>query len=311
MFGLAAARRDAPLVIKKVTLGTATLLIPVADLQSNHAGPTVVVTAGMDGDEYASIEAAYALVEKYANLKFMGRLIVLPIVNMPGFQNETSYNPIDRKFPKHVVLGNAQGTLTEQLVHWLTTTYIRGASAWMDFHGGALTETVTPFLWTFDTGVSEVDAFSQVLHAQAPIPQVLYERASSGSRAKLLAAQGCAYVVTESGGAGQRQPIDSSNHTRTVETAMRTLGMLPPDSNSIYAQKNMMREVAYLHAPADGILRLQSARSHVFQGDSIGTYSEYTGQTVDALFAPKSGTILWQKHTMALRKGETIAAIGY
>jgi len=52
----------------------------------------------MDGDEYAGISAAYQLIEEFSHTPFRGSIIIVPIVNMPGFIAQTSENPEDGKF---------------------------------------------------------------------------------------------------------------------------------------------------------------------------------------------------------------------
>jgi predicted deacylase len=42
---------------------------------------TLLITAGIDGDEYAGIEVAYRLIDG-SDRPFAGRLLIIPIVNM-------------------------------------------------------------------------------------------------------------------------------------------------------------------------------------------------------------------------------------
>ncbi len=93
-----------------VDLGERHIEIPVAEIEGSLPGKTLLITAGMDGDEYAGIEAAFQAVEKYQHETFSGRLIILPVVNILGFENESSQNPLDQKFPKYIFPGRANNT---------------------------------------------------------------------------------------------------------------------------------------------------------------------------------------------------------
>ena len=50
-----------------VDLGEVSIRVPVAPLKGNSEGPTLLITAGNDGDEYAGIAAAYRLIEEFSS----------------------------------------------------------------------------------------------------------------------------------------------------------------------------------------------------------------------------------------------------
>ncbi|MEO6508685.1 MAG: succinylglutamate desuccinylase/aspartoacylase family protein, partial [Patescibacteria group bacterium] len=106
------------IILQNVDLGEIKVSMPIADLKGSTSGPTVVITAGMDGDEYTGILAAYDLIEHYSNTPFQGRIVVLPVMNIPGFYAGTSLNPEDGKFPKYIFPGSSSGSSTERLLHW-------------------------------------------------------------------------------------------------------------------------------------------------------------------------------------------------
>ncbi len=148
-----------------VDLGKTRISIPVADIQGERPGKTFLVTAGIDGDEYTGIQAAYELIEVYRKRNFAGRLIVIPIVNVPGFEAGCSENPLDGQFPKSVFPGKENDSPTERLVDWLARSYVSESYVWFDLHSGALNERLNPFLWTYETGVASVDSWMKDFHA--------------------------------------------------------------------------------------------------------------------------------------------------
>src|SRR5690242_19972927 len=91
--------------------------IPVFDIAGNQPGKTVLITAGVDGDEYAGIHAAYQLEENYRHGNFSGRLVIIPIVNVERFKQECSQNPLDGKLPKNIFPGSPDGSPSEQRIH--------------------------------------------------------------------------------------------------------------------------------------------------------------------------------------------------
>lgn len=194
--------------------------MPVADIAGEQNGPTLLVTAGMDGDEYTPIEAAYRAAELYRGGNFSGRLIILPIVNIPGFDARVSHNPLDGKFPKYCIPGNVHGSMTQRLMHHIVQTYARGAHMWLDLHSGAPDETALSCLWNDVTGVIDVDARGQAFTAASGVAAAV--RGQAGPASHALAKHGCAYVLAES--------EDESEHRAYIERAMQTVQMLPGTS---------------------------------------------------------------------------------
>lgn len=292
-----------------VDMGDSVIHVPVFDMQGKRSGATMLVTAGVDGDEYAGIDAAYALIDRHADGDFAGRLIIMPLVNVPGFHAECSLNPLDGKYPKLFSLGTEDGTATQRLMHRVSA-YAQGASAWIDLHGGSLTEALNPFLWTYRTGVPAVDAFSYALgSAVGTLPHV-HETAGMGSKALRLAKQGCAYVINESGERGSVRRADVDRHMSVVHHAMGILGMIPRHDVHVVGAPQSYSHVTYLQAPFDGIWRLHHiSHDDVAHGTLIGTYAKMDGSDPRAVHAPHAGKKLWWKETMSMRKGDTLCAI--
>ena len=286
--------------------------IPVADIAGAAAGKTLLVTAGMDGDEYAGIEAAYQIIDQFAQGNFSGRIIVMPVVNIPGFEHESSYNPLDDRFPKNIFPGSSHGSTSEQLVHWLATTYAYHADAWIDLHGGSLTESIVPFIWTYATGVEAVDALTSAFHVASGAEVVVHEDAVWLSRASRLAKRGCMYALVESGERGGRDSVDINRHVGWVEALMREMGMSPKlADHSRTSSPTILRHTCLVEAPQSGIFRPAHTRTTVLKGEVLGTISNYLQSTTRDIVAAQSGAILWSKRTMAARKGDILYGIGY
>ena len=185
-----------------VDLGFKTIHIPVADFQIDNPDKTILITAGMDGDEYASIKAAYNLIHFYSKKKLANRIIIIPIVNTPGFKQLVSFNPMDGKFPKHICPGDQNGSPTERLIFWLWSRYIQYSDAWIDLHGGAITETLNPFVWTHETKSAQKNKLLFKIIRTLSAEIIVCEKESIFSKDKFLSQKGPLYFITESGQSG-------------------------------------------------------------------------------------------------------------
>ncbi len=305
-------KEGSPIRMVPVGLGPTSTSVPVAVILGNRPGKTVLVTGGTDGDEYAGMEAAYALIERFADGDFAGKLIVIPIVNMPGFLDECSQNPLDQRFPKMVFPGKINGTPTERLVHWLVSGYANHADAWLDLHGGAITEGLHPFLWLYESGVPEVDLLAQTFLRSSNAETVIFEKAGSGSKAGTLAGRGCLYALAESGDRGCRASEDIDRHVGWAVSLMSCLGMMDaPTETPRQSQPRVLRRAAIVSVPYEGIwYPADLSDPEVEKGARLGVCVRLDGTDAREIVAPSDGTVLWWKQTMAMRSSDVLVAIG-
>lgn len=295
-----------------VNLGSRSVEIPVAVIHGNRPGKKLLVTGGTDGDEYAGMEASYAIVERFRGGDFAGTLVVVPVVNVPGFQAECSRNPLDQKFPKFVFPGRADGMPTDRLMHWLVSEYATGADAWMDLHGGAITEGVRPFLWLFESGEEATDSLGRRLVAAADVETVVLEKVSRASKAGTLAGEGCLYVLAESGCLGGRVAADVDRHVGWTMALMGAMGMIDSQNEKPReSQPRMLRRAVIVSAPFEGIWRPADLSDlEITKGMRLGTCVRLDGTDAREILAPASGVPLWWKQSMAMRHGDELVAIG-
>ncbi len=281
-------------------------------LQGNAPGKTLLITAGVDGDEYAGIEAAHRLIDEFRSRPFAGRLIVVPIVNMPGFLNESSHNPIDGKLPKNIFPGKANGTSSEQIINELFAICVDHADCWLDLHGGAITEGLSPFLWLHRTGSRGIDNWIDSFAKQNIAERALIESCSSSHKASQLAKQNCTYIVAEAGERGNRAESDVALHVQWTKAIMTNLGMI---NDPIVAIESpiVMKSVWYVVAPFDGVWNpaLPTARFAIEKGKIVGNALSCNRSKTKTMTAPVSGHRLWWKETMRMKKGEILCVIGY
>src|SRR6202140_2713706 len=121
------------------------LSIPCTILRGRSPGPKLLVTAGVHGAEYSSIEAARRLTRLPLD-GLVGELTVLPILNIEAFwQHRPYFNPKDGKNINRVFPGKADGTPSERLAAWVVGTAMAGMSAYVDLHCGDIIEALLPF----------------------------------------------------------------------------------------------------------------------------------------------------------------------
>jgi hypothetical protein len=112
-----------------------TIDVPVIIERSKKPGPTVLITAGIHGDEINGVEIVRQIIAKGINKPKKGTIICIPVINVFGFIH------MDREFPdgrdlNRVFPGTKGGSLASRVAHKLITEIVPHADLIMDFHTG-------------------------------------------------------------------------------------------------------------------------------------------------------------------------------
>lgn len=109
--------------------------VPVVTI-ANGDGPTVLAMAGNHGDEFPGQVALLKLCRELEAKQISGRLILIPVLNVPASKAATRLSPLDgqnfnRSFP-----GKPTGTVSDILADYLTTVLFPMADVVIDLHTG-------------------------------------------------------------------------------------------------------------------------------------------------------------------------------
>ncbi|NDA99390.1 MAG: peptidase M14 [Betaproteobacteria bacterium] len=117
--------------------GWGTVQIPIYVLK-NGAGPTLLLTGGVHGDEYEGQIAIHKLSQSLKAEEICGRLIMIPAVNLPAAtqHNGVRLSPIDGRDLNRCFPGNPAGTFCEMLAHFLDTNILPHVDVCVDMHTG-------------------------------------------------------------------------------------------------------------------------------------------------------------------------------
>ena len=272
-------------------------------VRGSQPGPTLLVTAGVHGAEYASIEAAVRVMGTDP-LALSGTLVVLPIVNPPAYWARSIYiNPIDGKNLNRCFPGRPDGSYAERLAHWLTTTFIARADAYLDLHGGDLVEALEPF-----SIAPAGDEAALALGRAFGLPHLTV---SDGQVMSIAAARqhGVPALIAEAGGQGLWPEEAISPLVDGVRRVLGHLGMLGAAPEPLPIQFHPA--LAWLSAPVGG-LWYPAARvgEWVQAGQAVGLIRDVFGQTLAELSAPAGGTVLFAVTSLAMNAGDPLYGIG-
>jgi predicted deacylase len=284
--------------------------LPLWLIHGDEPGPTLVVTGGVHAAEYASIAAALHLGQTLQPKGLRGRVIVVPVVNMPGFAARSIYVcPLDGKNPNRVFPGDPAGTGTEQLADWLFRNVITQADYFADLHGGDLIEALIPFTIFFRTGNEQVDAASFEM-AQAFGLRYLVASGSAGSTISAASRVGIPSILTESGGQGIWTAEHVADHTNGLDRLMRHLKMLPGDAPEA-TPFTLLEKFHWARSEHEGFWYPQAAAGDIVQtGQNLGCIKDWQGNILQTVLSPGSGTVLFIVSSLAIHPNDPLFAVG-
>ena len=284
--------------------------LPLWLINGDEAGPTLVVTGGVHAAEYASIAAALDLGRSLQPQGLRGRVIVVPVVNIPGFAARSIYVcPLDGKNPNRVFPGDAAGSGTQQMADWVFRNIISQADFYVDMHGGDLIEELIPFTIFFRSGNEKVDAKSLEMAQIFGIPYLV----SSVNPGSTIAAASCAgipSILTESGAQGIWTAEQVADHTNGLQRLMLHLQMIPGSAPESIAT-TLLDHFLWLRSEHEGFWYPQvSVGETVHAGQDLGCIKDWEGNVLQTGISPGDGTVLFIVSSLAIHENDPLFAVG-
>ena len=287
---------------------------PYIAIVGRQPGPKMLVTAGIHAAEYTGTLAAIRLGAVIDPKDVSGTLVILPLLNRPGFYERSIYvNPEDNDNLNRLFPGDPKGTWGQRFAHRLLTEVIGEFDHSIDLHAGDLIEELVPFVIYRETGDAKRDVeIKRMVDAYGAKWAV--KSAPTGERPGSLyavaALSGVAAMLAESGGNGLPVEEDITRHVRGVENILRTIGSLSGKPDAV-EPTTVLASFDWLRSPVEGIFRCRvSVDQRVEKGDVVGEMRDLVGEELAKIAAPVSGVVLFVVTSPAIKKDGLLLAIG-
>ncbi len=277
--------------------------IPYLVIRGIRTGPMLLVTAGVHGAEYASIEAANR-VAALDPQTLSGTVIVLPVVNTLSFFARSIYlTPPDQKNLNRMFPGDPRGSFSQRLAHWLMEEFIRPADAYLDLHGGDMIEPLIPFT------IFQQDHRPSEELAKAFGLELLIASDSPGTTCTEAAKAGTPCILAEAGGQGVWLEADIERLRHGTERVMQHLGMLEGVPETVSTR--LLTEFAWFNSEASGFwYPYVTAGDTVQNGQKLGQVKTLLGKVVQEVVSSVNGTVLFSVSSLAINTGDPLYGIG-
>ncbi len=113
--------------------------VPLFVACSGKPGTTVLAIGGTHGDEYEGPVGLKNLIQEIDPTRLVsGRLIVIPVLNVPAFYAANRASPQDGMNMNRAFPGDAKGTITSRIARFMTDEVLSRADVVIDIHSGGV-----------------------------------------------------------------------------------------------------------------------------------------------------------------------------
>ncbi|MCC5855707.1 MAG: succinylglutamate desuccinylase/aspartoacylase family protein [Idiomarina sp.] len=312
-----ARRRPQPFVMGDVTIApgeSATVQLPAARLYNDtpldlhvevfhgaRRGPVLLVCAAIHGDELNGIEICRRLITSVNPAELSGTLLVVPVVNMFGFIQQSRYLP-DRRDLNRCFPGSERGALGSRLAYLFHHVLVQRATHIIDLHTGAIHRSNLPQI-RVNLDNEQATAMAEAFNC----PVIMNAKDRDGSLRSLASELGIPLILYEAGEALRFDYSAIRAGFNGVTNVMKMLRMMKGRRTRkkvvpVFAQKSL-----WVRSERDGlILGKVDLGQTVTRGQLLAEIvSPHGGETI-TIHSPVHGIIIGLSNIPVTNEGEAL-----
>jgi predicted deacylase len=237
--------------------------------------------------------------------KLKGTLLIVPVVNVFGFDAHSRYLP-DRRDLNRCFPGREEGTLASRLAHLFMSEVVCRSSYGIDLHTAAIHRDNLPQIRA-DLKFRELNELARDFQA----PVLLHSAPPEGSLRHAAAQENVSVMVYEAGEALRFDEISIRVAVRGILNVMRVLGMLRKNKAQRGKPSVLLRSSSWIRASRSGILRAQVGLGDmVKKGDVLGSISDPGSDQDEVIEAANDGIVIGRTNIPLVYEGDALFHIG-
>ncbi len=276
------------------------ITIPLRVVRAKEDGPVVFVTAAVHGDELNGVGIIRELIIEKTIELLRGILILVPVVNLFGFENHSRYMP-DRRDLNRCFPGNLEGSLSSRLAAVIFDEIIKKSDYGIDLHTAAGRRTNFPNV-RGDLKKEEILRIAEAFGCELMVN-------NTGPRSSLrreAVEAGCATIIVEAGEPEKMEPAVLEIGVRGIWNVLIELGMVKGKIKRPLYQARI-NKTKWVRANSGGILQFHVAPGDlVATGAPIATTTTLLGDQQSPLISPVKGIVMGITTAPTVKPGEPI-----
>lgn len=279
------------------------VVMPVHVVRAAEPGPVVGVTASVHGDEINGMGVVRELVLNPGFKLSRGTLVLVPVVNVLGFERFSRYMPdrrdLNRSFP-----GSEGGSLTARVASAVFEQVIRKCDCCIDLHSAAVRRT------NFPNVRADLDSPETRMLAEAfGTELVIHGEGPEGSMRRAACDAGIPTIILEAGEVWKIETGVVEVGVRGVRNVLIALGMVR-GRRKVARFQAAVRETTWLRAVHGGVLRFHVSPGDIVAKDQpVATNTDLVGREKNLLLSTASGIVLGMTTLPAVKPGDPVCHI--
>ena len=286
--------------------------IPVTLINGKKDGKTILITAGIHGCEYPGIQTAIELAREINEEEVAGNIIIIHPVNIEAFKSKVSaIVPTDKKNINREFPGDKNGSVSQQIAHFISHQCQSQADFYIDLHGGDLYELATDYVYYPGIGDDEVVSLSREIATMIDTEYMVKSSARTGAY-NFAAINGTPSILIERGGRGLWSKEEVIKYKKDIKMILNYLNVII-DSNYENKKKNKVEitNAVQVDSEVDGCWYPNVLPGHrVNEGMIIGEIKDFFGNTIKSYNAKINGVVLYMTMSLSISGDEPLIAYG-
>ncbi|WP_166422710.1 succinylglutamate desuccinylase/aspartoacylase family protein [Paraglaciecola sp. 20A4] len=292
--------------------------IPITVFHGVKAGSVLTLSAGTHGDEFPAITALQRLRSEIDLTALKGTLILVHAANLPALHQYglSALHPGDNKNLNREFPGNANGSDTERLAHFLTREIVDRSDYFADLHSGSAYQQLWPHIYAPFVGDEALDARTLAWAKASGMRHVILygdrprDPANSISYPNTAMTRGKPGLTLEIGDRGHNEEEDVLTYLDALRRLIAGIDMLPTTLPASEGQV-IYKHLVDVETPVTGIFEPHCKIGELVNaGALLGIVRDYFGETIAELRAPNRGVVLMLRHAPPVNKGAGLISIG-
>jgi len=278
--------------------------VPIHVSRSADTGPTVLLMAGLHGDEINGVEILRRVLESGLNVPNIGTTITIPLLNAFGFiystRDAVQSKDVNRSFP-----GSANGSMASRMAHLINRSILPLIDVGIDLHSGGASRYNYPQIRAELNRWNNLElamAFAAPFSIQAPLRPGSLRQAAKQMKKSILVYEG-----------GESLRFDEASISEGYQGVHRFLSHLGMADAAPAQQKNqhILKSMSWIRSPMSGLFQsFVESGQWVNKKQTLGVVTDIHGMIRQLLISKKEGFVIGLNCNPVVHLGDALINLG-
>ncbi|WP_372653832.1 succinylglutamate desuccinylase/aspartoacylase family protein [Halobacteriovorax sp.] len=280
------------------------LSIPLEVIRGKIGGPTLFISAAVHGDELNGVEIIRRILKRKELNSLRGTLILIPVVNVFGFNNKSRYLPdrrdLNRSFP-----GTSGGSLAGRMAKLFIKEVVEKCTHGIDLHTGAIHRANLPQI-----RACLEDEKTRELAQSFGVPVIIDSKIRDGSLREAARKKKVTTLLFEGGEALRFNEDVIKSGVKGCFSVMEKIGMIKKPASKAAKKKKKVyiaNNSYWIRSPHSGAVNFfKSLGDNIKSGDLLANVSNTFGREGTDIHSNADGILVGISMLPLVNQGDAL-----